>query len=276
MSRLDLRLSTDLPVPLVVLAALDERSRSLQIPTLIIGAAARDLVVHGPTSVRSPRATLDVDVAIAVDRAGFEAFTHGWPSVRGSEHSFLVCGVEVDVVPFGPIEARRSVVFDDAHVLDVTGLSEAAATAVDVLLPGGLEVRAASLPAQAALKVLAWRDRQARTPKDARDLREILEVAAELPYVNDVWADDLALERAEYDIFLAAAGQGALSPSGLPHGWNHGIGSGVAPRRWLPGGSVGSRVPYRAARARVDDARGSVRRDLWTAPTMRSGSRLDL
>lgn len=205
MSRLDLRLSTDLPVPLVVLAALDERSRSLQIPTLIIGAAARDLVVHGPTSVRSPRATLDVDVAIAVDRAGFEAFTHGWPSVRGSEHSFLVCGVEVDVVPFGPIEARRSVVFDDAHVLDVTGLSEAAATAVDVLLPGGLEVRAASLPAQAALKVLAWRDRQARTPKDARDLREILEVAAELPYVNDVWADDLALERAEYDIFLAAA-----------------------------------------------------------------------
>lgn len=205
MSRLDLRLSTDLPVPLAVLAALDERSRSLQIPTLIIGAAARDLVVHGPTSARSPRATLDVDVAIAVDRAGFEAFTHGWPSVRGSEHSFLVCGVEVDVVPFGPIEARRSVVFDDAHVLDVTGLSEAAATAVDVLLPGGLEVRAASLPAQAALKVLAWRDRQARTPKDARDLREILEVAAELPYVNDVWADDLALERAEYDIFLAAA-----------------------------------------------------------------------
>ncbi|MGD8199097.1 hypothetical protein ACQE98_00365 [Ornithinimicrobium sp. W1679] len=205
MSRLDLRLHTDLPVPLDVVAAVEERAQSLNIPTLLIGAVARDLVVHGPTAARSPRVTLDVDVAIAVDRAGFEAFTRGWPGVRGSEHSFLVCGVEVDVVPFGPLESDRSVEFDDGHVLDVNGLAEAAGTAVVVVLPGGLEVHSASLPAQAALKVLAWRDRRARTPKDARDLREILEAAAESPHVNDVWADEVALERAEYDIFLAAA-----------------------------------------------------------------------
>lgn len=61
------------------------------------------------------------------------------------------------------------------------------------------------MPAQAALKVLAWRDRHPDNPKDARDLREILEAMFEDPHVGVVWDDTAALEWADYDIYRAAA-----------------------------------------------------------------------
>lgn len=205
MPTFDMRAVPDLPVPLEVLHVLHVRARGLGIRLLVIGAAARDLVVHGPTKAQSPRSTDDVDVAIAVDRAGFEAYTRGWERVRASERKFLIHGIEVDVIPFGPLESDRKITLNDDHVLDVNGLAEAMETAVTVLLPEGLEVDVASLPGQAALKVLAWRDRHNANPKDARDLREILDAAWSDPHDDEVWDDAKAMEWADHDIILAAA-----------------------------------------------------------------------
>lgn len=123
-STVDLSDVPDLPVPHEVLSALSDRAEQHGIEMLVIGAAARDLVVHAPTE-RSKRATDDVDVAVAVDRVQFERFTHGWERVRGSEHKFTVLGIEVDVVPFGPMERGRTVELNDGHRLDVNGLAEA-------------------------------------------------------------------------------------------------------------------------------------------------------
>jgi predicted nucleotidyltransferase len=55
--------------------------------------------------------------------------------------------------------------------MNVSGLTEALATAVAVRLPNGLSIEVASLPAQAVLKIWAWEDRKYTTPgKDASDL----------------------------------------------------------------------------------------------------------
>lgn len=194
----------DLPVPHEVLRELSDRATRHGIEMLVIGAAARDLVVYAPTE-RSKRATVDVDVAIAVDRMQFERFTRGWERVRESEHKFKVLGVEVDVVPFGPMELCRTVELNDGHRLDVNGLAEAARTAVLVLLRDGLEIKVASLPAQAALKILAWRDRHHDNPKDGQDLGEILRAAAEGRHAEETWGDDQALDWADHDIYTAAA-----------------------------------------------------------------------
>lgn len=202
---LDLSEFVDLPVPLEVLRQLDERAQRQGLRILVIGAAARDLVVHAPTTGRSRRATLDVDVAVAVNRPQFEAFTSGLQSVRGSEHKFLVSGIEVDVLPFGPIERGRNVELNDGHELDVNGVAEAARTAVQVLLPDGSRLQVASLPAQAALKVLAWRDRHHVNSKDGQDLGEILDASALGPYAEETWTDTQALERSDYDIYRASA-----------------------------------------------------------------------
>lgn len=163
----DLR-DRDVGVPLEVLRELVDRAERLGIAIVVIGAAARDLVVHAPTRQHPNRVTLDVDVAIAVDRDGFAAFTAVWPAVSRSEHKFL-------------------------------------ATAVTARVSQDLTVRSASLPAQAALKVLAWRDRRHVDRKDARDLREILSAAAMEPYVDAVWDDTAVLERCEYDVSVSAA-----------------------------------------------------------------------
>lgn len=202
---MDLSAAEALPVPVEVLRELTERAERLGLTMLVIGAAARDLVVHAVTKQHVVRATLDLDVAVAVDREGFAEFTRGLQPVRDSDHKVRVLGMEVDVVPFGPMERDRRVELNDGHVLDVNGLAEAAATAVVVNLPSGVTVHVASLPAQAALKVLAWRDRHLKSTKDALDLRHILEASAESPYVEAAWEDAEALARFDYAIELAAA-----------------------------------------------------------------------
>lgn len=221
MTPVDLSAAEGLPVPVEVLRELQERAERLGLTMLVIGAAARDLVVHALTQQQVVRATLDLDVAIAVDREGFEEFTRGLDPVRNSEHKVHVLGIEVDVVPFGPMERDRHVELNDGHVLDVNGLAEAAATAVAVNLPNGVTVHVASLPAQAALKVLAWRDRHLKNTKDALDLRHILEASAEPPYAGAAWDDAEALARFDYAIDCAAAfrtGRLAALPFDPAHG----------------------------------------------------------
>lgn len=194
-------------VPEVVISELCDRAASLGIHLVLVGAAARDLTVHAPTSRQIVRATTDIDVAVAVEgESGFRSFVRGLPSTHGSEHTFTVLGIEVDVVPFGGIERNRRIIFGDDRVLDVNGIAEAARTAVEVIMPGGTVVRVASLEAQCALKILAWRDRHRHgTTKDARDLAQILRAASEGPYEDMTWDDEDALVAVEHDIVLAGA-----------------------------------------------------------------------
>lgn len=203
---IDLTGRTDVPVAEEVLEELATTCREFDLEFLVVGAAARDLVIHAHQHNQPVRATEDIDIAVAV-RAG-EQFTQlaGRMKRKGrSEHKFDVLGVEVDVVPFGGIEQERSIRFDDDHLLDVNGLQEAHSTALSVRMPQGTEIRVASAPAQSALKILAWRGRHLVNPKDGLDLRVILTALAEDPFVDDVWDDLEALDATDYDIFAAAS-----------------------------------------------------------------------
>lgn len=202
---IDLRGRRDVPVAEPVLAELASALGDLDIPFLVIGAAARDLAIHARQGATAVRATLDLDIAVAVDSsAEFEAIGARLPRSPHVPHRFDVLGTEVDVVPFGPVESGRSICFANDHRLDVTGLAEAAATSLPVLLPGGALVRVASPAAQTALKVLAWRDRGHGHSKDALDLFTILAAMSEHPFDDEVWADTRALEATDHDIRLAA------------------------------------------------------------------------
>ena len=83
--------------------------------------------------------------------------------------------IAVDLVPFGGVERPQFTIAwppdADAH-LNVFGYGDALASAVEVALDDGLQVRVASLPGQALLKISAWRDRRFLT--DARDARDLL------------------------------------------------------------------------------------------------------
>ncbi|RNI20895.1 hypothetical protein [Flexivirga caeni] len=203
---IDLTGRTDVLVPEEVLSELSSACRELGLEFLVVGAAARDLIIHARQQSNPERETDDVDIAVAVRAEGqFSDLIRRFPLVRGHQNKITVHDVEVDVVPFGDIEQARTILFPDDHRLDVNGLQEAHATAVSVRMPNGTEIRAAGAPAQTALKILAWRDRHEANTKDGIDLRVILLSLSADPFVNEVWGDDVALDATDADIITAAA-----------------------------------------------------------------------
>lgn len=187
----------------VVADAVAELTREVD-RVVVIGAVARDLLASLAGGLLITRATKDVDIAIAVsDLHGFASATASLEGTR-SPHRFQFRGVPIDVIPFGSVERDRAVLFANDFSVDVTGLAEAADTAVSVLLPGGSVVPVASLEAQSILKVLAWRDRGGFPSKDAIDFRTLLDASSRGAYEGDVWTDP-AFDLCDGDVTLAGA-----------------------------------------------------------------------
>lgn len=203
---IDLTGRTDVQVAEEVLAELTVVCHTLGVEFVVIGAAARDLAIHALQRTTPVRATKDVDIAVAVQGPGqFEELARHLRRKGETLHTFEVLGVDVDVVPFGDIEDRRTILFSDDHELDVNGLREAHRTAVPVRMPRGTEVQVASAPAQSVLKILAWRDRHDGNSKDGQDLGIILTALSEDPFVDVVWEDAHALAVTDFDIVAAAS-----------------------------------------------------------------------
>ncbi len=62
-------------------------------------------------------------------------------------------------------------------ILDVMGLSAAWEASVQAEVGEGIAVRIASASALCCLKIIAWRDRHADTPKDAIELVALLDAS---------------------------------------------------------------------------------------------------
>lgn len=203
---IDLTGRTDVPVPENILRDLTAVCRASGVEFLVIGAAARDLVIHSQQRTQPVRATKDIDIAVAVrNDEHFHRLSAELTRKGRAPHKFIADGVELDVIPFGGNEVDRSVTFADGTVFDATGIAEAHSTAVLVRMPKGTEVRVASPAALTALKILAWGERHADNSKDALDLATILTAMSEDPFDDEVWDDEDALDAADADIFAAAS-----------------------------------------------------------------------
>ncbi|WP_460771749.1 nucleotidyl transferase AbiEii/AbiGii toxin family protein [Mariniluteicoccus flavus] len=199
-----------------VIEELAAQAQTLGTKWLLIGAAARDLTVHAPLGNRPTRQTHDIDIAVAVQGTPhFQEFTSGFERIPNLDHKVRVLGVEVDVVPFGGLEEAGTVTFTDESRLDVVGLAEALEAPDIAQLAAHLAVPVASAEAQTALKILAWRDRGREDPKDARDLRTLLEAASDGVYGDETWDDEHALRACDHDHPLAAAFRSGRLAGGL-------------------------------------------------------------
>jgi hypothetical protein len=127
-----------------VLARVDAVAREAGVEYLVVGATARTILSIGLVGRPPERATRGVDIAAAVGSwADFQRLADKLEKRGRSPHSFLVEGVEVDVVPYGGIEGEdRAIRWPDEHRMNVRGLSEAVESAETVLLPpAGLATR---------------------------------------------------------------------------------------------------------------------------------------
>jgi predicted nucleotidyltransferase len=200
----DASTAADLEPAAHVLAELTDRAHSSDVDIMVVGAAARDILITHVLKIAPDRATADLDIAVSVESwPDLHRLTGSWRSARNSVHTFLVAGVEVDVIPFGGVEAEdRSITWPNDHKMDVLGFREAMTTAIEVSLPLGVRVPVASLPAQSVLKLLAWRDRRYLNRKDAIDLRSILAAYSQGAYLDELYEE--AVDLLEKNDFIPA------------------------------------------------------------------------
>ncbi|WP_326568637.1 nucleotidyl transferase AbiEii/AbiGii toxin family protein [Amycolatopsis rhabdoformis] len=207
---IDLSASTEPELLLAtkVLARVDAIARAEAVDYLVVGATARTILSIGLVGGPPERATRDIDIAAAMGTwDDFERFVSRWDRRGRSLHSFLVEGVEVDVLPYGGIEdADRTILWPDDHRLNVRGLSEAVASAEQVRLPQGLVIKVPAVPALALLKLLTWWDRRLTTTRDAIDLATMIGWYSSGPYLDRMYDEELEVfERNGFDPQLTGA-----------------------------------------------------------------------
>lgn len=167
---------------------------------LLVGMGAVDLVARGLADLPATRLTRDVDVAVAVDsHEELQELTKRLVQRGDSSLHYWLGDAQVDVVPYGDLAPHDLLMIDDTS-LDVSGLSAAARSSLSIRVDEELVVRVASLASLVALKLIAWTDRGAETEnKDALDVQLLLRASTSGRFNRELWSDDDALEKTDYD-----------------------------------------------------------------------------
>jgi len=187
------------------------------------GASARDIVLTHVHDIEPTRATADVDIGISIESwAGHETLrtallTSGHFEQRGTAtHRLHYEAPEtgartwLDIVPFGGIaDVSGEIAWppDQAIRMNVAGFEQALQVSARVRMDDDLVVPVASLPAQAMLKIIAWKDRHAVDRKDATDLLFLLAWYGEAGNLERLYADDAfdLIEQHEHDPGIGGA-----------------------------------------------------------------------
>lgn len=185
MNAISLDLSGKLPPEQVaVFRLINEVAEREHVQFFVVGAKARDLVLHYAYGIPQRRATNDIDFGLLM--SGWDEFgrlkrallaTNKFIAHPRMEHRLLsdVLSVIIDLIPFGEIENPKGVITwqpDFTTRMSTLGFREAWQTSGRVRLAEDLDVAVASPAGLALLKLAAWDDRHYQ--RDAQDLSVLL------------------------------------------------------------------------------------------------------
>jgi predicted nucleotidyltransferase len=195
-------------------------TKNLGIPYVVVGATARDLVMHFGHGAKIQRATYDVDFAIEVPSwAAFDMLKErlceqGFKTTKAQHRLISSLGAIVDIVPFGPVAGENASISWQPKgevTMNVLGFQDAcdAAEWVRIQNEPELDVPVATPAGMALLKIIAWTDRaRDKRRKDALDIAyllltyEAIEEVVEALYEAD---NTQIMETYGWDITQAAA-----------------------------------------------------------------------
>lgn len=205
------------PALIDICGAVASCAEKLQIPYLVVGAFARDLVMHYGYGAPIQRATTDIDFALQVPSwAAFEALktelgTHGFTQARAKHRLNAPNGWHIDIVPFGGVTDENANIQwppDGNVVMNVLGFQEALDHADLVMLDNqrGLQIPVASPVGMTLLKFISWMDRDPHLRnKDAKDLAYLFTNYETIPAIADeLYANQALMEKYDWNITLAA------------------------------------------------------------------------
>ncbi len=179
-----LSLSNELPEPLLrFFEILSQQMDELEIQEyFVVGAQARDLLLHYVYNLPMNRLTRDVDVAIAVQT--WEQYSQLRETLINSGQfaatpkihhrlSFIEANLPIDLVPFGDVENPPGSIRwppDQTIQMNTMGFHEAYQHAITIQISPQTVLKVASLPGLTLLKLIAWSDRGNQSTKDAEDI----------------------------------------------------------------------------------------------------------
>ncbi len=192
----------------------------LNLPFVVVGATARDLVLHHGHGAALRSLTSDVDFAIQIpdwnvfnvlkERLCAEGFQ------TTSDEQRLICprNTMVDIVPFGPVaDESESIAWPPTGeiVMNVLGFQETCEAAEWVRIDDEtvLDIPVATPAGMALLKLVAWTDRAIdKRGRDALDISYLLSNYEVIPSVfEEMYQENNThmMETYGWDITLAAA-----------------------------------------------------------------------
>jgi predicted nucleotidyltransferase len=213
-------LSGSIPPKIIsALREIHETAAELKVPFFVVGATARDIILEHQHGLVTPRATLDLDVAVMLDRwdlfIGLKRELLSRPSFtqdpKQQQRIWHQGSLPVDIIPFGPIaDETGTIAWPPTRDIRmrVLGFRECYEHASQVKIGSNpdLLVHVVSLAGLAMLKLISWNDDAARRRKDAADLFFILRSYLDAGNLDRVFGEENdAMEQAGYDFDLASA-----------------------------------------------------------------------
>ena len=166
--------------------AIENVTVASQVRYFVVGATARDIILHYGYDVRIKRATADTDLGVEI--SSWEEFHNlkreltatGLFRPTDSPHRLLYMkGLPLDIIPFGPLEhpdKKITLPPDDSVEMNVLGFEDTYRNAQIVRLSDNpeLDIHFATPVGLAVLKIIAWQDRCPDGSKDAQDLAYLM------------------------------------------------------------------------------------------------------
>ena len=154
---------------------INAHTEALGIPYLVIGATARDIILHHGYGAAIERGTRDIDFGIQVqnwdqfEQLKEHLLKNGFTPVQTKVHQLVTtvpngASWEIDIIPFGNITGDgNSITWPPQHDIgmSVTGFNEAFKHALDVKIANNpnLNIKVASPAGMLLLKLISWLER---------------------------------------------------------------------------------------------------------------------
>ncbi len=205
------------PNVIEALRDIDTVCKRHSIPFFVVGATARDIIFNALFTIKTSRASLDIDFGIRVQRwDDFEIVitdltqTGKYQRDPNQSQRLRSSHTIIDIVPFGDIEVPKGAIAwppQNDFIMSTVGFNEALVHSIDVVVSNSPEVliKVSSIPGLAIMKLIAWNDKYPNRKKDAGDflfmLNKYINAGNEMRlYDSD---SDLSSDQLEYDLASA-------------------------------------------------------------------------